>query len=69
MEWEKSQLLKKIIENSVKTTIDSHGRVYVPKKYRDQLKINPEEPIFAILQENGILLLTTKEYVRKIELH
>ncbi|MFX0061347.1 MAG: AbrB/MazE/SpoVT family DNA-binding domain-containing protein [Candidatus Hermodarchaeota archaeon] len=58
MKWERTNRIISLLEDSIKTTIDERGRIYIPQKIRKKLSIECGTQIFLIVQEDHILVYT-----------
>jgi AbrB family looped-hinge helix DNA binding protein len=67
MKWERTNRIISLLEDSIKTTIDKRGRIYIPKKIRETLSIECGTHLFLVVQEDHILVYTPSTLANKIQ--
>jgi DNA-binding transcriptional regulator/RsmH inhibitor MraZ len=55
------------VKSVIKITLDSRGRIYLPKSIRDALKISMDEDLFAVLEEDCFCVYTLKGLEKKFQ--
>lgn len=66
MEWEKTKKIITLIENSIKTTIDERGRLYIPKRVRQKLLITSNEQLFIIVKDGYFIVYTSNGLIKNL---
>jgi AbrB family looped-hinge helix DNA binding protein len=57
----------KMLESLFKTSLDDRGRIYLPKEVRDRLSIREGDKIYIKVENNRLVLYTTKMTEKELE--
>ena len=69
MEWEKTKKIFTLIENSIKTTIDERGRLYIPKRVRKKLLITSNKQLFIIVKDGFFIVYTSNGLIKNLRVY
>ena len=57
----------RMLENLFKTSLDVRGRLYLPKEVRDRLSIKEGDRIYVKVENNSLILYTTKMIAKELK--